>query len=485
MAGVWKSRSSRRHLSPMPSISRTAIPHTIALFTTQSLLALASAGKLAGFLEGDGEPVWTLLIALAEIACSLLLGFRHTRVTAGRLTAVLGGGFIAFQVWSKTTGGAGCNCFGALTPTGDFLMPAFAVLLLIGGVLSCNSSSEETGSTSAAGSGSIAIPRWLPFAIALLVTAWLRGDSHSASRQASHGTPRVNLMINEVAPVVELPQDGGRKVTIGGASARWRIYAFVQEGCLACIQVERQLRHFQATESRVEVIRVVNGRPVFGITAAFASGESETFTIHDPDGSAARAYCDQPARFPFSVLVSPEGRIRAVLDGFSADTGGVVSRLRRLIHEPLAVDFLVSHRDGRNPAATSVQERRKSGWRTASLLTFVQQGCAACEDLERSLDRLVPFEASIGAGLVLRRTNVVLAGSVNDSRSIRGQAARNLAKRLNVTTTPTTVLLTPQGNVLLRIDGAVATDVFQDALEPKLKSLSESEFRPLTTRSSK
>ncbi len=439
----------------MKPLNRIISRKNLVPLLTLGVLVLAAAGKLIGLVQMPGTADWKALIAPIELIAAGLIWGTSTRRLGGWLCAGLGAAFLVYQVASAALGLEACACFGALAPSWRAYNLAAAGLLFGGGLLTARPEGWTAKLTPTAGTWKRALPA---LALSALAIAWFRGESLAQSRSAEPMAPSVNLRIGQVAPVLSLPQPNGVEAVIGGKKGHWTFYAFVQRGCDACVRLEEQLNSARRSMPAVEFVRVIVGKPAFGFLLRTEPQSSGVAALYDANGEAARKYCDQPDRLPFAVLVSPQGRVRAIFDGYRQEGSRLTERLNSIIE--FEARAALKRRPGRLPTESQEDSPR--------LLTFIQQGCYPCEDFQRTLERVLPRGNEFESQFEVQRRYVALSRNVAISDAIVGTEAQSLVRRFDVKSTPTSILIDSENKVLLRISGALDTDTFQELLESKL-----------------
>jgi hypothetical protein len=443
--------------------------------------------KAAAAFAGRSQPTWTLLIGAFEVVAALLLCSSSTYRWGAALASILGAGFVAFQMGVAGVGSPSCNCFGIFQLGSTMFGPLLAAAVFVCGI----STWRGAGRRSVAEPGEAAWRRKLVGALiltAILVLAWQRGDSLAASKRVSSRGSRINLHLNQAPPILEIQQPDGKRVSLGGPDPSWRIYAFQLLHCEPCNKLEEQLVSFCSTRPNIHLVRIVPGQPLFPSFLSEATDSRTTQTLYDRAGEAARTYCDTPARFPFAVVLSPDGRVRTVIDGFSADSRRLASSLERVIKDDPSPSHLTTkeHREDLysfenrftlDSIGNGLLARSQS-----LLLTFVQPGCDACEDFQRTLQRALPEDSMSIAGSQLMRREVQITGWTSRPDTVIGERAQRLARQYQVTSTPTSVLLGWNGKVLWRQVGAMDFNSFQDLLESSLQIQSRTETKNVSER---
>lgn len=351
-----------------------------------------------------------------ELAIVVLLASPRRHRAGLALAALVSLGFLgvtlALQIAGKQTS---CPCFGALP---SIPLPAMSMLDL--GLLVLCSAAFLRGLPAAPGPSSAsddsrprpALPLgnrvvWGAMAVtacllvgALAIGTHLRQKAIERRAASAHPGP----LFGQPAPAFELTRPDGALLTAETLAGRWAVLCLVRPGCVPCEQQARALDAAVASwGERVKVVLVFKGGSRPSQVAAETAGLNHLreFTIVvDDDRTVERGYGDFPMRWPTTVLLDPQSRVRYAQVGHLSGEATVESEFAPWLNAAARPTIAARTADAQ-PAVPSfsvplygrVTNLRELSQERPVLLSFMLTDCEPCAARRELLDRAAPLLA--------------------------------------------------------------------------------------------
>lgn len=362
--------------------------------------ALVVSVSASGWVPRGLASAAAVLVLVTEAAATVFLLTRRGMSLGAMLSLLLGALFLGVTTTKMLHGvGGDCACFGLLFHT----PPQVTLLIDLGLVLGSSYLlrpilRQLRLRLPAAPPEAPAVPRPAVWSLgaSFLVVALAAG-----AMVAGPWVPR-----QRVEPVIPLRYGRTAPAVAQASAERWRILLFADPDCTACgpelAEVEALVqRHSRRLDAGVIVPR----RPLLPVHEPRAA-ERIRRRLHtslpvtlDPDYALTRAYCDQPLRLPFSVLIDPKRRVRWAQIGHVDGDGGMSAAVGHLAAgEPVQRTEEFWGRDLRGtrlPEVPVAIHGRPVPLRAAvpgrALLVYANRTCPSCERLVRHLVRMEDY----------------------------------------------------------------------------------------------